>query len=149
MNREIKFRAWEYEHEKMIDGDKFYIATFSTGTPSIVLIGDSLLTPLFMGRKDGKVQGDGYELMQFTGLLDKQGVEIFEGDIVRYHDTLYGTMEKAITEKVEWHDDYCGFTPFADYDSDCGVYVALNLTEVIGNIYENPELVGEQKGGLS
>lgn len=36
-----------------------------------------------------------------------------------------------------------GFDPFADYDCDCGVYIKAKGVEVIGNIYDNPELIKE------
>jgi uncharacterized phage protein (TIGR01671 family) len=68
-------------------------------------------------------------LMQYTGLKDKNGVEIYEGDIVRFLD-IDGV--DSVTE-VEFREG--GFYPFApDFIHWCNV-------EVIGNIYENPELL--------
>ena len=76
-------------------------------------------------------------LMQSTGLLDKNGKEIFEGDIVDYKG------RKAL---VSWHGSYASFIyrfvdelqkRNAEWNS---LYLAYMRCEVIGNIYENPEL---------
>jgi uncharacterized phage protein (TIGR01671 family) len=73
--------------------------------------------------------------MQFTGLLDKNGVEIYEGDILNYKksgnniniDTLYG-------KHVDEMEDYFGYS---------SIWM-IQDSEVIGNIYENPELIENQ-----
>ena len=80
-----------------------------------------------------------YELMQYTGLKDKNGKEIYEGDIVK--NSINDILE------VLWCDDRCGFEMRGRYDKshvikqlDCDIIIDLNV-EVIGNIYENPELL--------
>lgn len=75
---------------------------------------------------------------QYTGLHDKNGKEIYEGDIVNSNSA---KGRRPVVEKVEFDKDITGFTPFCQYDSDCGVYVEMDKVEVIGNIYENPELL--------
>lgn len=69
---------------------------------------------------------------QFTGLLDKNGKEIFEGDIVEY--------DTKITSRrvVEWDDERVGFLLKGGYD---GLMNYMEVT-IIGNIYQNPELLG-------
>jgi hypothetical protein len=124
MNRPIKFRAWN---------------------------GGEMISPDFVNR-----EGDAYwqensitqiskELMQFTGLLDKQGREIYEGDIVISHDF-------KIHWRVQWH--LCRWQLFPwdkihygpDKEELWGVPEIYNSSslEIIGNIYENPELLPPQ-----
>lgn len=92
------------------------------------------------------------ERRQFTGLLDKNGVKIYEGDVVRY-EGYEGSIDHA---EVVWHqgflawmvDDHSGkgMIPLYDLvleqtlndDSGCS---HCNEIEVIGNVHENPELV--------
>ena len=69
-------------------------------------------------------------LMQSTGLVDKNGREIFEGDVVL--DIDYGTKEL-----VEWID--AGFAPFVDAEDTLGL--PPSKCRVVGNIHENPGLV--------
>ena len=88
-------------------------------------------------------------ICQCTGLKDKNGKLIWENDIVDASFGWWYASDPAGHDspiiKVEWDDGYCGFTPFADYDCDCGVYIESNDVKVIGNIFDNPELleVGE------
>ncbi|MCI9245600.1 MAG: hypothetical protein HFJ30_00360 [Clostridia bacterium] len=75
---------------------------------------------------------------QYTGLHDKNGKEIYEGDIVRFSE-----VDTAI---VEWNEKYAYFMvkPIQDYyfDSDIlGHAIEYNNVEIIGNIYENKKLL--------
>ena len=72
--------------------------------------------------------------MQFTGLTDKNGKEIYEGDIVRYRDGIY---------KVDWFEN--GFYLFRDVRAKFDIWWVD--TEVVGNIYENPELLTTDDSG--
>ncbi len=86
-------------------------------------------------------------IMQYTGLKDKNGKEIYEGDIVQevfideYDDNKERRYEKYI---VEYDIDRGGYIPFACGDG-CGCcesnVIDTEYAEVIGNIYENPELL--------
>lgn len=125
--RDIKFRAWDKNKKAFVD-------------PKNLL--------------HGSIWGDGEKnsaqltyssdvyLMQYTGLKDKNGIEIYEGDIVS------GTMPDTSKDEdftamiVEWVDD--GFSVVRQnhiYFGDLISPVLNNCIEVIGNVYENPELV--------
>ena len=68
----------------------------------------------------------GFVLMQSTGFKSKDGVEIFEGDIIR-------KWGDSINEVVSYHPGWPGYIPMAYY-ANCSWYI-------LGNIYENPELL--------
>lgn len=76
-------------------------------------------------------------LGQFTGLTDKNGMKIFEGDIVRYGDTIH----KVVFEQRNG-TAYFGLIYSPIETLPFGHYQDLRQLEVIGNIYENPELIG-------
>ena len=144
--REIKFRSWHTEDKVMLQvGDKY-------GTTNLL---DCCV--YFM-------QGQPVELMQYTGLKDKNGKDIYEGDILVVEDTYKdrilddgsGPTEPAnhltpvvfqdgsfgvdIKERGEDFDK--GFWSFIGIQDQIG----MALVEVIGNIYENPELVSIAEG---
>lgn len=125
MNRPIKFRAWDITGKTMSD-----VVSIDLGAKARVRVPLQFLC-------DGE-----FELMQFTGLLDKNGKEIYEGDVVKFqmkrtkfvdHPVMVATTEETAIYQgaVKWGE--FGWRPFAD-----GVIKEL---EIIGNIYENPELV--------
>jgi uncharacterized phage protein (TIGR01671 family) len=132
--REIKFRAWDKENRWMeeIDGNNLYIAN-----GKIYEVCDGLEG---LEKKD---VSDRYILMQCTGLKDKSGKEIYEGDIIRIRETEFDDWQVYL---IEYHGDrdYPAFDtePSIDCDSNGLSYAtACCELEVIGNIFENPELL--------
>lgn len=95
------------------------------------------------------VEFDEIKLMQSTGLLDKNGKEIFEGDIVR--TTRFLGRVDEIGGFYEYEKDYVGVVKVLEgsWVIDTGI-VAVRLwseideSEVLGNIYENPELLEDE-----
>jgi uncharacterized phage protein (TIGR01671 family) len=71
--------------------------------------------------------GDTYTLMQFTGLKDKNRKDIYEGDVVKFDADYIKPMV------VYWNNEMTGFYPL--------ISERPNRITVIGNIYENPELI--------
>lgn len=84
-----------------------------------------------------KSNGEEFTFMQYTGLKEMNGVEIYEGDIWEFNDSRF---------TVEFEDGRPGYYPFAS-DDGCGCCSSdtyySSSGEVIGNIYENPELLEE------
>lgn len=73
--------------------------------------------------------------LQSTGLLDRQGKEIFEGDVVQWSQLYRYSVE---WKQYGWHPFSCDGE--GDHECHSGMHM-LDVTEVIGNIYENPELL--------
>ena len=128
MSRQIKFRAWNHKHKYMddaffirtCDGATFDVPKFRYDTPNTEIEYTDEFSPL----------------MQFTGLLDKNGKEIYEGDII----SIWGT-----TLKVYWEESDASF--MAETLGDNAICESgqewSGSCEVIGNIYQNPELLEE------
>jgi uncharacterized phage protein (TIGR01671 family) len=124
MNRPIKFRVWDKRETK--------------GRSTQNMLYDAQLHHLWQDFVDYP----GYELMQYTGLTDKNGKEIYEGDIVQYNqNSSYDNMDFI----AKWSDDKLGFI----FQSNSGEQL-VNQTphlnrfkhlEVVGNIFEHSELL--------
>ena len=77
--------------------------------------------------------------MQYTGLKDKNGKEIYEGDIINGYLTLVDEDNYDFQDIIEYK--YCSFQCPNNADFPLNAYTEI---EVIGNIYENPELMGDR-----
>lgn len=167
MNREIKFRAWVPSIKTMlcdisiypdgmigIDEDDFKEQL----NPAYEFDGEHVRTKISEDGESGYdyvltlntgedwvwIDKDEYDLMQYTGLKDKNGKEIYEGDIVKCWD------DSAITKKYEWgldkiHVGVIKYNPphFSLVIEDIQLihWSSAENIEIIGNIYENPELL--------
>lgn len=145
MNREIKFRAWD--GKKMHhDGDESfdfghhkgyinYMVSYIMPTPDKVFhcIVDQNNFEHYLEYIPGPDAFTEAIVMQFIGLWDKTGKPIFEGDIVKH--PIYGTTIVRY--------EYSSFYPFMDTKMRYGWYASE--CSVIGNIYENPELIPQSE----
>ena len=116
--REIKFRAWEeYEPEISESSKRGEMRSYES-----LCNGDYGSWPdlYFAITRQAR-----YTPMQYTGLHDKNGKEIYEGDVVSFENEIL---------VMKWHEGTQEPFPFAYYDN-------VEECEVIGNIYENPELL--------
>jgi uncharacterized phage protein (TIGR01671 family) len=120
--REIKFRAWDTE-------DKKFENYFQMNNLGILATFDPMIAEW------GRVKDGRYILMQYTGLKDKNGKEIYEGDVVRDCDTSDCVFE------VKWHDKAVGYYMPDEFDEEYAYPMSQVKLEVIGNIYENPDLL--------
>ena len=125
-----KFRAWTEEGEAMYYG--------------VYPFKDDALLLSYDGFAFDEVPASDFILMRSTGLKDKNGSEIFEGDIVKYKSGCY-----TYTEEVAYNKNFAGFG-VRDANADVILTfwvlaedIDLSSLEVVGNIYENPELLGE------
>lgn len=133
--REIKFRA--FVDNKMYKVVGLDLWSDSVSEHTFTIWDDDL---------DDSIELDTTEfgLMQYTGLKDKNGKEIYEGDIVKYNYN--NQVYQDVYAKVEY--SIAGFRLNADYISrHLSRHIRIANTdyyEVVGNIYENPELLEVQ-----
>lgn len=143
---EIKFRAWNKQNNCWADLNELSDWGTATFTAVIGMGNEQYPYRTFSIESDSR-----YEIQQFSGLKDKNGKEIYEGDIVR---SLTG-FEEGKVGKVGFgeyvqpfgSDNFTAHIGFyVDWNNDVtrrdlGYWTKNDFCEVIGNIYENPDLV--------
>ncbi len=126
MTREIKFRAWSFK-------EKCWEGAFSIHKNGYFRNSD--IEPIWQSADEANVV-----VMQFTGMKDRQGKEIYEGDILR--------MDNATAQVVFWErppEFGLDFSHNEDlWCEDWNITDDSDRMEVIGNIYENPDLVAKE-----
>jgi len=132
--REIKFRAWENPE---VHPKGYCINPNFKGKMHYIDVGDKFLT--FIGQR---LEDKEYILMQYTGLKDKNGVEIYEGDIFNCIYDFEGCKCKMV---MVWSDSLARFTlqrhGACQQPNVSQTIFDMTREEVIGNIYETPELL--------
>jgi hypothetical protein len=132
MAREIKFRAWDIQNERMVyDPDRF--------EPAYPVSEDQISPWVFyetwQDRDDGIRRN--CQIMQFIGLLDKHKKEIFEGDILR-------TPKKDIKLIVYMEASFRARSVRDKTPTYAPHQTLTNSWEVIGNIYQHAHLISEK-----
>lgn len=133
--RDIKFRAWDNLEKRM------------RKVVSLHWQGDKLVSARLEGENEPIPIEGRLVIEQSTRLKDKNGTEIYEGDIVKYYPRHYG-----VPHRVYWDDMYAKFIIGRDGVTGRGFSSIIHdlntgrtALEVIGNIHENPELLEEKK----
>jgi len=145
--RKIKFMVWDREKKTMFQADELlnlwsqYSDDDEAKSPGIKTVPHvTVVKQAYRGPDLNLVVGRDCDLMQYTGIEDKNGKECFEGDLVMDHG-YRGVVEFGTIERLNKHGVFylnlskgggTGDKAFFDRDLDF---------EIIGNIYENPELV--------
>nr|WP_289038236.1 YopX family protein [uncultured Allobacillus sp.] len=132
--REIKFRVWDKIIPKSIDEAEL-------NKPSGDIVDWDIVrnSSYFIDALNGK-----YPLMQYTGLKDKNGTEIYEGDVITYPDATNvgeGDWWEFVNKGIVKYDEHSISYYFTKRDSVDMEDIDFDEIEVIGNIYENPELL--------
>jgi uncharacterized phage protein (TIGR01671 family) len=131
-NRQLKFRIWDKQNNIFI-----YVWDASHKRLAISLNG-----LVYSGMYDDVLPENDYTIQQYTGLKDKNGILIFEGDLVQYNQN---SNYDGINFEVVWSDASFGWV----LKSKTGDYLTNQITpngprynflEVIGNVFENKEL---------
>lgn len=134
--RDIKARVWDYEEEKMLELITIGCSREDRWGP--LYIKNNIINGLYDNNGD---HHDNYVIMQWIGRTDKNGTDIYEGDVVRC------PWDSKKFQVVRYNLEYLGYTPFIT-DGGCGccsddreVGWRPESSEVIGNIYQSPALL--------
>lgn len=157
MNREIKFRG------KMIPENEWIFGTILRIPAPPVCFGKSETDKYYIQFPDPRYMPDWnmpYKMVQgevnpdtigqYTGLHDKNGKEIYEEDVVKITNKNSKVIPiKPLIAQIVWSEEYLAYilitTSVKDAFENLGDYIDYDI-EVIGNIYDNPELLGGENG---
>lgn len=132
MKREIKFRCWHKKKSKWLFGYEYKNLGGFSLFGEVVLMGE--LSQVTLDELND------IEIMQYTGLNDKNGMEIYENDILEMHQTINGQSKFVIINCIGEYDVRYLYNFERKYEYDIKDLLSIEEMEIIGNIYENPEL---------
>lgn len=151
MKREIKYRAYQPNHKNMLEVDEI---GFKSGklvsvtvrypegcAPRVIKYTDEYQTNFPLHNEDGEMN---LILMQYTGLLDKDGKEVYEGDVIQYYQPY---AQRTDVHFVKWDDYLACFGLFEHGNEWCkeSDWIKIESLLIIGNIHDNPELLNKEK----
>ena len=136
--KELKFRVWHTKLCHYLKDNEFYIEPDGSVYSAFESYDDKIINTNYIENFSRDDFDEGYIIVeQYTGLKDKNGKEIYEGDIVEYTTCYYGKEKRhrKIVEWKEWDSDDFG------EPHNIGFSDLSECMEVIGNVHENPDLL--------
>ena len=155
MNREILFRGKRVDNGEWVEG---YLFDDGYQKPEHVFVGGLIIDEYeWTACDEWDINGIGFcdvepnTVCQYTGLTGKNGKKIWEGDIIKYHfGEAYAPVKFGEYQNCFDSTSTCHVGFYVDWDKnhnfrkDLGYWIKLVDAEVVGNIFDNPELLEEE-----